>query len=81
MHLGDVKFGLTGPIHYSMTAKEGIELIGMVNPRVAIPVHYEGWSHFAEGRDDLERELAEAPAPVRDSVRWLPIGEAVALTV
>jgi hypothetical protein len=42
-------------------------------------VHYEGWAHFQEGREALERELASAPAEVRERVRWLPVGEAVAL--
>jgi hypothetical protein len=45
-------------------------------PRVAIPVHYEGWSHFREGRDAVERAFAAAPDGVRESVRWLPVGEA-----
>ena len=50
VHLGDVRFGLTGPLHYSMTAAEGVELVSLLSPRVAIPVHYEGWSHFHEDR-------------------------------
>ncbi len=48
---------------------------------MTIPLHYERWKHFKEGRAAVERELADAPAAARDSVRWLPIGEAVALTV
>ena len=43
----------------------------------SIPIHYEGWKHFRQGREAIERELAEAPAEVRDAVRWLPIGEPV----
>ena len=70
-----------GPVHYTLTAAEAVELLDLVRPRVTIPLHYEGWKHFKEGRDAVERELARAPAPVRDSVRWLPIGEAVTLTV
>ena len=81
VHLGGVRFPVTGPVHYTLTATEAVELLGLVRPRVTIPLHYEGWKHFKEGREAVERELAEAPAPVRDSVRWLPIGEAVALTV
>ena len=81
VHLGGVRFPVTGPVHYTLTAAEAVELLGLVRPRVTIPLHYEGWKHFREGRDAVERELAGAPAPVRDSVRWLPIGEAVTLTV
>jgi L-ascorbate metabolism protein UlaG (beta-lactamase superfamily) len=74
LHLGGVRFPLTGPARYTMTAKEAIELCGLVKPRTAIPIHYEGWSHFQQGRDAIERELAGAPQAVRDSFRWLPIG-------
>jgi L-ascorbate metabolism protein UlaG (beta-lactamase superfamily) len=75
LHLGGVRFGITGPLRYTMTARDAVELIGLVRPRVAIPLHYEGWRHFREGRDAIERELARAPADVRERVRWLPIGE------
>jgi len=43
-------------------------------PRRLMPVHYEGWSHFREGREAVERELARAPDDIRERVRWLPIG-------
>jgi L-ascorbate metabolism protein UlaG (beta-lactamase superfamily) len=76
LHLGGARFPLTGPARYTMTAKEAIELCRLVKPRTAIPIHYEGWSHFQEGRDAIERELAAAPQAVRDSFRWLPIGTA-----
>jgi L-ascorbate metabolism protein UlaG (beta-lactamase superfamily) len=77
LHLGGVQFPVTGPIRYTMTAAEAVELIRLVRPRTAIPIHYEGWKHFREGRDGIERGLAGAPADVRERVRWLPIGEAV----
>ena len=44
-----------------------------------IPIHYEGWSHFKQGRAAIERELESAPEDVRRRFRWLPIGEAVDL--
>lgn len=79
LHLGGVRFPVSGPLRYTMTAAEAIELCGAVRPRTAIPIHYEGWKHFREGRDAIERELAGAPEEIRRSVRWLPIGEAVEL--
>jgi hypothetical protein len=39
-----------------------------------VPIHYEGWAHFRQGRANLERELEQAP-DVRELVRWLPLGE------
>jgi L-ascorbate metabolism protein UlaG (beta-lactamase superfamily) len=77
LHLGGVRFGVTGPLRYTMTARDAVELCGLVRPRTAIPIHYEGWKHFREGRDAIERELAGAPQDIRESVRWLPIGVGV----
>jgi hypothetical protein len=39
-----------------------------------VPVHYEGWSHFAQGREPIERAFAAAPPDIRERVIWLPIG-------
>jgi L-ascorbate metabolism protein UlaG (beta-lactamase superfamily) len=77
LHLGGVRFPVTAPVHYTLTAREAVELCGLIRPRVAIPVHYEGWKHFKQGREEIEREFAGAPEELRRSVRWLPIGEAV----
>jgi L-ascorbate metabolism protein UlaG (beta-lactamase superfamily) len=77
LHLGGVRFGVTGPVHYTMTAAQAVELCRLVAPRTAIPIHYEGWKHFRQGREAIEREFAGAPEEIRRSVRWLPIGAAV----
>ena len=79
LHLGGVRFPVTGPLRYSMTAREAAELCRLVRPRTAIPVHYEGWSHFRQGRAAAEAEFARAPEDVRARLRWLPLGEAVEL--
>jgi L-ascorbate metabolism protein UlaG (beta-lactamase superfamily) len=79
LHLGGVQFPITGPLRYTMTARDAVELCRLVRPRTAIPIHYEGWKHFREGREAIERELAGAPDDVRRSIRWLPIGERVDL--
>jgi len=78
LHLGGVQFPVTGPLRYTMTARDAVELCRLVRPRTAIPIHYEGWTHFREGREAIERELARAPEDIRNRVRWLPIGVAVA---
>lgn len=79
LHLGGVQFPITGPLRYTMTARDAVELCRLVRPRTAIPIHYEGWKHFREGREAIERELADAPDDVRRSIRWLPIGARVDL--
>jgi L-ascorbate metabolism protein UlaG (beta-lactamase superfamily) len=77
LHVGGVRFAVTGPLRYTMTGADAVELCGLIRPRVAIPIHYEGWQHFRDGRQGIERALAGAPEEVRRSFRWIPIGEAV----
>jgi L-ascorbate metabolism protein UlaG (beta-lactamase superfamily) len=81
LHLGAVTFGLTGPLRYTMTAEDGAELCALVGAHTVLPVHYEGWGHFSEGRPAAETAFHGAPPAVRDSVRWLTPGEATSVTV
>jgi L-ascorbate metabolism protein UlaG (beta-lactamase superfamily) len=74
LHLGGVRFPLTGPVRYTMTAREAVELCRLIRPHTAIPVHYEGWKHFQQPRPVIEREFAKAPPEVRRSIHWLPVG-------
>jgi L-ascorbate metabolism protein UlaG (beta-lactamase superfamily) len=77
LHLGAVRFPVSGPIRYSMTAREAVELCGLLRPRTVVPVHYEGWTHFCEGRDAIVREFARAPQEIRDCLRWPTLGVAL----
>jgi L-ascorbate metabolism protein UlaG (beta-lactamase superfamily) len=73
LHLGAVRFPLTGRLHYSLTAAEAVELCRLVRPRTIIPVHYEGWSHFSQGRPAIERAFAAAPDGLGERLHWLPL--------
>lgn len=74
VHLGGVRFPVTGPLRYSMTAREAVELCRLMRPQTVVPVHYEGWSHFQQGRAAAEREFDGAPADVQKRLRWLELG-------
>jgi L-ascorbate metabolism protein UlaG (beta-lactamase superfamily) len=73
VHLGGVRFPVSGPLRYTMTAEDGVELCRAIRPRVAVPVHYEGWSHFRDGRRALERAAARS-GEVSPVFTILPIG-------
>lgn len=79
VHLGSVKFPLTGPLAYTMNAADAVTLIDAAQPDVAVPVHVEGWSHFSEQEEAAAQVLAEADPTVRDRVRWAPLGHALDL--
>ncbi|MDG9672503.1 MBL fold metallo-hydrolase [Micromonospora sp. DH14] len=72
LHLGAVRFPLTGPLHYSMTAAEAVELCRLAQPRTIIPVHYEGWSHFSQGREAVTAAFAATPDNLGQRLHWLP---------
>lgn len=79
VHVGAVRFGVTGPVRYTMDTREALELIELAGPRVAIPVHTEGWHHFSEGSDTMDRAVGSLSTAVRDRVRRLPMGVPVDL--
>ena len=81
VHLGGVRFPVTGPLRYSMTARQAVELCSLIRPRTVIPIHYEGWSHFQESRETIERDLATVTTETGGVVRLLPLGVAVELSV
>ncbi len=72
LHLGAVRFRyLSGWFRYTMDAEEGVELIDLIKPTTVIPVHYEGWSHFQQGRGDAQDVLATS----QTAITWLDPGE------
>jgi L-ascorbate metabolism protein UlaG (beta-lactamase superfamily) len=81
LHLGGVQFPLTGPLRYTMTASDAIRICELVRPHLAIPVHYDGWSHFQETQPTIERLFAAADPAIRDRIRWLPAGTPATVSV
>jgi hypothetical protein len=63
-----------------MTTRDAVELCGIMRPGTAIPVHYEGWSHFREGRAAIEHELGAAPVDIRSRFQLLTLGTAMDVT-
>jgi L-ascorbate metabolism protein UlaG (beta-lactamase superfamily) len=39
LHLGAVRFPVTGPVHYTLTARDAVELCRLVRPRTVLPIH------------------------------------------
>jgi L-ascorbate metabolism protein UlaG (beta-lactamase superfamily) len=61
IHVGAVRFPwLTGPARYTFDASEAVEVARLTRPRLVIPVHTGGWTHFREGIDELRRAFADA---------------------
>jgi L-ascorbate metabolism protein UlaG (beta-lactamase superfamily) len=73
VHLGGVRFPITGPLRYTMTAGDAAELFATIRPPTIVPVHYEGWAHFQQDRATIEH--AFAAAGLDDRVRWATPGD------
>lgn len=80
VNAGGVRFGATGPLEYTMTGADAVRLVSDLQPLVAIPAHYDGWSHFRDGEIGMRDAVSRAPASVRDRFVWLPDGSPVDLT-
>lgn len=80
LHLGAVRFRyMSGPLRYTMDAKEAAKLLPLIDPTHVIPVHYEGWTHFKQGRDAAEPQLAATP--YADRIHWVDPGESTEFDV
>ncbi len=77
IHLGGVRFPISGPLRYTMGGAEAAELADLVAPRIVVPIHYEGWKHFRQGQAEAEAELAAAGP--REPFRWPPLGTPIDL--
>jgi hypothetical protein len=60
-----------------MTAEEAVAFAHMTPDTRIVPIHYEGWAHFTEGRDVIEQAFASAA--MSDRLIWLKAGEPVAI--
>jgi L-ascorbate metabolism protein UlaG (beta-lactamase superfamily) len=62
-----------------MDAKDGVKAARKLNPRTIIPIHYEGWKHFREGKAVIEKEFVVAG--LSNKLRWLELGQSVEIEV
>ena len=72
-HLGRAGFPVTGPVRFTMDVKDGVKAASVLNPRTIIPIHYEGWKHFRDGKAVIEKGFAQAG--LSEKLRWLSLGE------
>lgn len=77
LHVGGVRFPITGPLRFTMDAPEAATLGGLLPHATLVPIHTEGWTHFREPRANVQAAFDKAGLSPRS--RWLPLGEPVEL--
>ena len=75
LHVGGVRFAATGPLRYTMDGAGAARAARSLGAVQIFPLHHEGWSHIAEGRE--QTEAAFARAGLGERVRWLERGRPV----
>jgi len=73
VNIGAARFAPTGPARFTMDAREAARAARELGAKQIVPIHFEGWSHFKQGREAARREFEAAG--VADRVRWLEQGE------
>jgi L-ascorbate metabolism protein UlaG (beta-lactamase superfamily) len=75
LFLGAARVAAAGAAHLTMTAEEGVAVASVMPGASIVPLHFEGWQHFSEGRAEIEGAFASAGLSHR--LRWTVPGRAV----
>jgi L-ascorbate metabolism protein UlaG (beta-lactamase superfamily) len=68
LHLGAARVEVVGPYHLTMTAAEGVQAAQIFLQAGIVPIHFEDWAHFSEGKMEIEKEFNAAGLTSR--LRW-----------
>ena len=76
IHVGSAEFRyLSGLGKFTMDAKGFMKTIAVINPKIAIPIHNSGWTHFKENDDGIKKELSNTQQKIKTTVHFLERGE------
>ncbi len=78
LNLGAAKVAVAGPAPLTFTADEAVALARAWPGTLVVPLHFEGWEHFTEGREAVRDAFAAAGLTAR--LRWLAPGVPTELT-
>ncbi len=68
LFLGAARVWAVGNFHLTMTAEEAVAAARTFEAAEIVPLHFEGWAHFSEGRAEIERAFDRAGLSHR--LRW-----------
>jgi len=73
LFMGAARVPEVGPSHLTMSAQEAVQFATLFPGTAIIPLHYEGWCHFSESRQEIEDAFKVAKMDGR--LRWMQAGE------
>ena len=70
LFIGAARLAAIGPANITMTVGESIKAARLFDHADIIPLHFEGWEHFTEGREEIIRQYTAAG--LLDRIKWAP---------
>jgi L-ascorbate metabolism protein UlaG (beta-lactamase superfamily) len=77
LFMGAARVAEVGPWNLTFTAEEGIQFANAFPQATIVPLHFEGWQHFSESREEIARAFQKAGLESR--LQWLDPGRATVL--
>ena len=77
LFMGAARVREVGAAHLTMTADEAVAAAYAFADAIIVPLHYEGWAHFSEGRAEITQAFERSGLAAR--LRWLEPGIATQL--
>ncbi|WP_021596871.1 MBL fold metallo-hydrolase [Actinomadura welshii] len=74
---GGARTPLVGDAHLTLTSEGAAEAAAILGAARVVPLHFEGWTHFSEGRDTIPPAFDKAG--LTDRLHLLDPGEGIAL--
>lgn len=72
LNMGAARVQVAGPHALTFTAHDGVALARAWPAATIVPLHFDGWQHFSEGKQDIDE--AFAAAGLADRLAWCPPG-------
>ena len=74
---GAARTALLDGAYLTLTSAQAAQAAVMLGARHIVPLHFEGWAHFSQGRDTLAGAFAAASGPGR--LHLLELGQSVTI--
>ncbi|KAF2263325.1 Metallo-hydrolase/oxidoreductase [Lojkania enalia] len=62
-----------GPLQITMDGKQAVRLFREIGADILVPMHFESWGHFTQGKEELAQIFDEEG--IQDQVCWLTPGK------
>lgn len=79
LHMGAARIPAAGDNRLTMNGEEGAKVVKATGAKTAFAAHYEGWMHYTEQRDGIEKSFIAAN--LGDRIQWPTLGKAVEVEV